>query len=358
MMSFANAISNMTADPLQSGSHGDYTVRRITPQKLDPTPIWKANVFTASELRIETFPEINYVIPGLIPEGLSILAGRPKIGESWLALDAAFAVASVGPCYCMDDREPTHGDVLYCALEDNRRRLQRRTRKILTRCPELPWPERLAFATSWRRLDEGGVDDLREWGESVLTPRLVILDTLAGVRPERRGVESVYDGDYRALAEIHAWSNKLGIAVVVLHHTRKMDAEDPLDLISGSLGLAGCADTSLILNRSSKGTTLYLRGRDIEEAEHALSFDSTTCRWTILGNAEEVHRSKSRGAILAVLEEAKELLSPPEIAVAATLSKNNVDQMLHRMSQSGEVVKVSRGRYASSKRPDLVWGCK
>jgi hypothetical protein len=314
---------------------------------------WRANVFTASQLRIETFPEVSFVIPGLIPEGLSILAGRPKIGKSWLALDIAFAVASE-KFYCMGDKEPMRGDVLYCALEDNPRRLQRRIKKILTWCNDLPWPERLSLATSWRRLDNGGVDDLREWGESVTDPRLVILDTLAGVRPERRGIESVYDGDYRALAEIHAWANKLGVAVVVLHHTRKMEAEDPLDSISGSLGLAGCADTSLVLNRSSQGTTLYLRGRDIEETEHAVSFDPTTCRWTILGEAAEIHRSKSRGAVLAVLEEAKEPLSPAEIAANASLTKNNVDQLLHRMMHSGEVIKVSRGQYASRERAEAV----
>ena len=73
----------------------------------------------------------------------------------------------------------------------------------------------------------------------------------------------------------------------MLHHTRKMEAEDPLDTVSGTLGLAGCADTVLVLNRSSQGTTLYVRGRDIEEAEHAISFDKHACSWTILGAASE-----------------------------------------------------------------------
>jgi hypothetical protein len=169
-------------------------------------------------------------------------------------------------------------------------------------------------------------------------------------------VESVYDGDYRALAEIHGWANKIGIAVVVLHHTRKMEADDPLDSISGSLGLAGCADTSLVLNRSSQGTTLYLRGRDVEEAEHAVSFDPATCRWTIMGDAAEIHRSESRGAVLAVLEDASEPMSPAEIALAAGLPKNNVDQLLYRMGKAGEVTKLARGKYAASSRADLIGG--
>ena len=318
---------------------------------------WRAHVFSAADLHNKTFPEVAYVIPGLIPEGLSILAGRPKIGKSWLALDIAFAVASETTCYCLGDKQPMQGDALYCALEDNPRRLQRRIRKILTWC-ELPWPKRLLLANAWRRLDDGGVDDLRDWGNSVSNPRLVILDTLAGIRPERRGLESVYDGDYRALQELHDWANKLGIAVVVLHHTRKMEADDPLDSISGSLGLAGCADTSLVLNRTSQGTTLYLRGRDIEEAEHAVSFDPVNCRWTILGEASEIHRSKSRGAVLAVLENAKEPMSPVEIAANTDLSRNHVDKLLARMQASGEVAKASRGRYALTTRTDLLGGCQ
>src|SRR5262245_3745925 len=294
---------------------------------------WRTRVFDAAGLRNKTFAEVKYVIPNLIPEGVSSLAGRPKIGKSWMALDLALTTALNAPSLCLGNLEPLHGDVLYCALEDNPRRLQRRIARVLS-SRDVPWPERLHLANEWRRLDNGGVDDLREWAESVPNPVLIILDTLAGVRPERRGLESVYDGDYRALAEIHGWANKIGIAVVVLHHTRKMEADDPLDSISGSLGLAGCADTSLVLNRSSQGTTLYLRGRDVEEAEHAVSFDPETCRWTIMGDAAEIHRSESRGAVLAVLDDATEPMSPAEIALAAALPKNNVDQLLYRMGKA------------------------
>jgi hypothetical protein len=316
---------------------------------------WRTKVFDAAGLHSQTFEEVKYVIPNLIPEGVSILAGRPKIGKSWMALDLALTTALKPPSFCLGNLEPLHGDVLYCALEDNPRRLKRRIARILS-SRDVPWPERLHLANEWRRLDSGGVDDLREWAESVPNPVLIILDTLAGVRPERRGLESVYDGDYRALAEIHTWANKIGIAVVVLHHTRKMEADDPLDSISGSLGLAGCADTSLVLNRSGQGTTLYLRGRDVEEAEHAVSFDPLTCRWTIMGDAAEIHRSESRGAVLAVLEDATETMSPAEIASAACLPKNNVDQQLYRMGKTGEVTRLARGRYAASSRTDLIGG--
>lgn len=312
---------------------------------------WRKSTFTASALQGMAFEAIKYIVPDLIPEGLTILAGRPKVGKSWMALDIGIASSSDG--YCLGDRKPLHGDVLYCALEDNKRRLKKRIQKVLG-ARDTPWPARLTLATSWRRLNEGGVQDIQQWANSVPAPALVILDTLASVRPSRNHNDTLYDGDYKALTEMHAWANERGIAVIVLHHTRKMEAEDPLDSVSGSLGLTGCADTTMILARNGQGTTLYLRGRDIEEAEHAIMFDAGACRWMILGDASEVHRSDSRQAILTVLADATDLMSPNEIAAGTRLTRNNVDQLLFRMVSDGEVIKPSRGHYVSAKRQDLI----
>jgi RecA-family ATPase len=309
---------------------------------------WRDNIFTAASLRTMTFKAVEYVVPEIIPEGLTILAGRPKIGKSWLALDIALAVS--GGRAVLGDITPPQGDVLYAALEDNKRRLWKRIRKIMA-VPHISWPPALTLTTQWRRLDAGGTEDIREWAESVPSPRMVILDTLAGVRPDRNSRDTLYDGDYRALRDLHAWANETGIAVLILHHTRKMEADDPIDTISGSLGLAGCADTSVILSRNQKGTTLYLRGRDVEEQEHAMLFNAENCRWSILGDAAEVQRSYARSKILTALEESVDLMMTPADLTAATgLPRNTVDQRLHRMVQDGEIVRVSRGLYASPQR--------
>ena len=124
------------------------------------------------------------------------------------------------------------------------------------------------------------------------------------------------------------------MGVVALHHTRKMDADDPVDTISGSLGLAGAADAP-ILARGSKGTTLYVRGRDVEESEQAITFGSETCRWTLLGDAGQVYRSDTKTAILTVLEKATGLLGPAEIGSVAELPRGTVDTALHRMAVDG-----------------------
>jgi hypothetical protein len=303
-------------------------------------PSWRDHSLTAKQLQSNTYPAIKFVVPDLIPEGLSLLVGRPKIGKSWLALDIALSIASGRAC--LGDREPEAGDVLYCALEDNERRLKNRISKLLG-VNRMQWPERLTFSTKWRRLNAGGVNDISDWAANAEQPRLVLLDTLANVRPIN--TQDGYAADYAALTTVHRLANDLGIGVVALHHQRKVDAEDPLDTVSGTLGIVGCADTSLILSSGKSGKTLYVRGRDIEEAEHAIEFDAATCRWRILGSAEDVRRSETRRKILAALIEHGDVMGPREIAEATGLPETVVKVRLGDMLRDGEVLKRGHGRY-------------
>jgi biotin operon repressor len=96
---------------------------------------------------------------------------------------------------------------------------------------------------------------------------------------------------------------------------------------------------------------LYVRGRDIEECEHAVIFDKHSCKWTILGTAAEIHRSNERGKILDALLNATEPLTPQEIAASTGMSSNNIWQLLFKMVQDGEAVKVGRGKYRHPDRP-------
>jgi len=121
---------------------------------------------SAADLQAMEFPPIAWVVPRYVAEGATILAGKPKLGKSWLALDMAVAVARGG--YLLGDIICAQGDVLYCALEDNRRRLQGRMRKVVG---DIPWPPRLFFRTKLQRLSEGGIGELRKWIVSV--PKLV-----------------------------------------------------------------------------------------------------------------------------------------------------------------------------------------
>ena len=219
---------------------------------------------------------------------MTLLAGKPKKGKTWMALDIAVAVAA--PRICLGDFVPVHGDVLYIALEDNPRRLQRRLKHILVHDDEA-WPERLTFAFNWRRLNEGGVDDLAEWLDEHSEARLIVIDTFAAVRALSK--DYGYNEDYSALAGLQRFAGERGIAVLVVHHLRKAGADDFGDEISGTLGLTAAVDGYLVLRGDGNDVELCLRSRDIEERKYGATFNKETCRWT-LDRSSEHDRSKDR----------------------------------------------------------------
>jgi hypothetical protein len=308
-------------------------------------------VFSAKELGAMEFQPVKWIVNDVLPEGATILAGRPKLGKSWLALDIALAVAR--GAYCLGNKLCTPGDALYLALEDNPRRLQSRIQKISVAGSSEPWPERLTLATEWRRSNDGGLDAIRTWARSKPSPRLVVVDVLAMFRPVRGNQDNPYESDYQAIKGLQELSAELGIGILIVHHTRKGNGEggDAFEKISGTLGLTGAADAALILDRAGSGCTLYARGRDLQEYDAAVSFSKEDCRWTILGEAAEIHRTDERGAILAILSEATDPMTPSDIASVTGMPGNNAKQLLFKMAVSGEVAKVRKGLYV---HPDRV----
>jgi AAA domain len=237
--------------------------------------------------------------------------------------------------------------VLYLALEDNNRRLKRRMNRIWP-STEAAWPERLALVTEWKRADQGGLDDIEEWCRSVADPVMITIDTLEKFRPIQNGKSAAYSADYEAVTGLQRIASKYRIAVIINHHVRKMEADDPFDTVSGTLGLTGAADTIIILKRHAGAVTLHARGRDIEEIETALQFERATCRWTILGAASEVYVSNERAAVRKALSSAgPDGLHASEIMVA-TDSRNRgaMDTLLFKMKRDGEIIRLKRGIYA------------
>ena len=126
-----------------------------------------------------------------------------------------------------------------------------------------------------------------------------------------------------------------------------MDAEDPLDTVSGTLGFTGAADSVLVLNRDGQGVTLYGRGRDIEEIETAVQFDRDLCRWSILGKADDVRRSDERKIILETLAKFPEPMGPSDLADITGMKSGNIRRLLSKMAETGEIEKVGRGKYCT-----------
>jgi hypothetical protein len=289
------------------------------------------------------FEPTRWVVPDVLPEGLSLLVGKPKKGKSWMALGMCEAIAVGG--VALGTKRVEEGDTLYLALEDNEKRLQKRLKKVLDGRNA---PERMHLHTEWPRLDEGGAEQLDEWLTEQPDARLVVIDTLAKIRQPARGA-NVYAEDYAALEQLLPLAAEHGVAIVVVHHLRKMAAADPMDEISSSTGLTAGVDGFLILRRTpgSKGPTLYLDGRDIEEpTEYALHWNLNTATWTIEGEAEEVHLSKERGDILLTLNRSPEPMTPKETADALGAKYNNTKKLMFTMLGDGQLLKDGKGRYS------------
>ena len=297
-----------------------------------------------------TFEPIRWIIPGYVPEGFSVLAGRQKLGKTWLAIDWALAVAWGG--FAMGSVDVEGGDVLYIDCENGERRIQRRIAALYPDERDRPDLSRLEWATGAPALDKGFLDALDDWRLSVANPRLVVIDVLQRIKPPGMAARNAYENDYSIWAPLQEWATKHGVAVVGLHHTKKGGADDPLEALSGSNGLSACADTTLVLDRSGEGITLYVRGRDVDEKETALDFDAG--RWSIKGEASEVRKSAERHLILKALSEADAPMNPTEIGFAAEMKRNNVEKLLAKLCKAGDVVKAARGRYVHKDRPELL----
>jgi hypothetical protein len=333
-------IQNPGADPVSDAGNGKNTGKTKQQPNILLASV-AAHVFDAQGLNQMTFDPIKYVVPGYIVEGLTLFAGKPKIGKSWWLLHAANAVAEGG--FTLGNIKCEEGDVLYAALEDNQRRLHSRMTKLFG--PQ-GWSARLTFTCEMPRLAEGGLEFIKTWIESAKRPRLVIIDTLAMVRMPNRKDTSTYDADYAAVKELRALALKYGIAIVLVHHLRKAEADDPFDTISGTLGLTGAPDTIMILKRDTRGTILHARGRDITEIEKAIRFDTGTCTWVVLGDASVIKKSTERVAIVKALEEAgAEPLTPNQIATACDMKPVNIRNMLAKLLADGVVKKATYGKY-------------
>lgn len=301
----------------------------------------KPSILSAKELLAKSFPEPKYAVDGLLPEGVTVLVGKPKLGKSWLVIGIAVAVASGGTA--LGTIPVVEGDVLLLGLEDGARRLQNRLHGVLNGGPV---PARLDVATDWRRIDDGGLDDLEGWLKDHPDARLVVVDTLKRVRPpERPG--RMYNDDYDAISPLADLAKRYGVSVVVVHHTRKQDGEDPVDLVSGSTGLTGAADGVCVLTRMRRqtGAELFVTGRDFEETSLALEWDKDTRQWKHVGEASEFKMSVERRAIIDVIRSNGGKASPKEIADALGKPSSTVRKNLFDMKKDLQVSCDDDGNY-------------
>ena len=225
-----------------------------------------------------------WLIHDILPQGLAVLCAASKIGKSWMALQMCLAISQGLPFL---DYSTNQAECIYLPLEDGEWRLQSRLKKFVTSetCPNFYM---MNYAPT---LEDNLIKRLDEELDDHPNVKLVIIDTLQKIRGSSRKNELAYATDYREIGALKEFADRRKICILLIHHLRKeVDAEDVFNMISGSTGIMGVADTTFIIykkQRMDHGAVLSMTGRDIRQAELEVHFDESTCTWQRIGDASE-----------------------------------------------------------------------
>jgi DNA-binding transcriptional ArsR family regulator len=310
------------------------------PTESAPKPQIKT-AWTLAELLTTDFPDPPWAVPDIVPVGLTILAGRPKVGKSWLALQMAVAVGSGGRIF---DRPVERRKVLYLALEDSARRLSSRL-KLMGAALD----GGVDFDLAWPAFNRGGMEQLKarmpDYG-------LVIVDTLSRAFGRADQCDLAEMGE--PLGELQQYALSLDMALVILDHHSKgrrgedgLPAGDPIDDVMGSTAKVATADAILGLfkQQGKPGATLKLVGRDVEWQDWALAWDAVTHCWQYEGTAEEVAVKGERATVLAVLRQYHPEATPQaEIVTKSGMKAPNVSTTLAALADAGYVTSAKQGK--------------
>ena len=279
----------------------------------------KLETITAEDLQNRTYEPTHFLIDELIPEGLHILAGAPKIGKSWLALWLCLCISQGQPLW---NFATTQGEVLYLSLEDSFQRIQTRLFDLTEDAPST-----LHFAIMADALKHGLEQQIEQFLAEHSATKSVVIDTLQRVRGT--GSDSnLYANDYQEIALLKKLADKRHIAILLIHHLRKLHDDDPMNMISGSTGLSGAADSAFVLQKNSRLAniaSLHCTGRDIPDRTLKLEFGEEDHVWKLLEDSK-TRSGASRISTLQIENLLSELLQKePEISVPAKVLLEKID---------------------------------
>lgn len=264
-----NSISEAATENKPSYEEMLRKLNRVTDPAYLPT-------ISMSELYENVYQSRPQIIDGLLYPGTYLFAGSPKVGKSFFMAQLAYHVSTGTPLWDF----PVHqGSVLYLALEDDHRRLQKR----LYRMFGAEGADNLHFAVFAKQLGDGLEEQLKKFLEEHPDTRLVIIDTLQKIRGEG-GEKYSYSTDYEVISRLKKIADDSGVCLLLVHHTRKQQADDKFDMISGTNGLLGSADGAFLLykeNRTSMAAILDVSGRDQQDQRLYLSRDKERLIWEL-----------------------------------------------------------------------------
>ena len=308
---------------------------------------------TAAQLQQVVFPPLVWPVPGLICEGFTLTSGREKMGKSRLFEEMAVAIATGGRVFGVDEFRAIQGGVLLLALEEEARLVQERLRQWLG---NIPWPDNLHIFTEWPRQDAApsAVETLDAWMIHQPDTSFILGDTLRRVRAVSRGTKNAYTQDTEDVQPFHDFTKRHpGVALVLVHHSNKINAEDDHDTISGSTGLPAVPDRVMVLRRKrgEAVATLSFSGRRGPWRKIRLRDDTLSGSWVYEGEADDNaprEPSPERFAVIQALTgrwlTATELAH--ELGRTEDRQYHSLKTLLTKMKESGLLVN-SGGRWAT-----------
>lgn len=222
----------------------------------------------AETLMTTPLEPLKFIVNGLIPQGLHVLAGSPKIGKSWLSLWLCLQVAKGKKVW---EFETLLSEVLYLCLEDSFAQIQSRLFEITDEAPPT-----LHFAIMSETIGSGLEMQIENFIKEYPNTGLIVIDALQKVRKTVSANVNLYAADYDDTNSLKQVADKHCLAIVLVHHLRKTTDSDPHNKISGTSGIAGGADSNFVLQkdkRTENTAKLVCTGRDIEGRELFLEFN-------------------------------------------------------------------------------------
>lgn len=311
-----------------------------------------AGIFNGADLLEMDLPAVCWAVPDLLPQGLAILAGGPKLGKSWLIYSVCAGMGA--GCRVLGQFQTPQAKSLYLALEDGRRRLQDRLKALCRNEPAIkPGLANVDFQISWPRFDdEGGLEKLEEYIKERVHEglKLVVVDTLAKVMPKSKSKGlNAYESDSIIMGRIKSMADKHGICILIVTHLSKLrTSKDPFDNITGSMGQFGTADTAMLLTRKrgAPTATLQTTGRDIEGNSYGLSWSNPGWSCVGLANEDELELSPERLSILQAFKDDGGPLTPHRVANVLGKTPSNTGKLIKKLVEEGFLFSVGYGMYS------------
>lgn len=319
---------------------------------------------SAADLLRENLPPLRYLVPRFLTDsGCIVFAGKPKVGKGWIMLELALCVAE-GSIFWDENCE--QGEVLMYMLEDNKRRVTERLKILRPFGCDGVGNIRFRYSADgpfYVNSDGTGtlLDDIKANLRTFPRVRLIVIDVLQRVRGEERRTDNAYQTDYKIVGAIQKLSTEFGILILIVHHLKKGRVDDAIDSISGSFGVSGAADGSIIIGKEGDIMKVESQMRDIPDFEFELTKEGSNPMWKpaqTVAELMEPNGTTKAYLVLRALREAACALSAGDIAKRTNISEKNVATYLGRLMKSNQVTRPSRGWYIAMnlKYRDRVQG--